>query len=540
MSFTNLSVPAVVLGLAALAGASFLLQRLRVRHRDLTVVTTLFWKQAVEETRARVFVQRFRHPWAYLLVLAIASLLWLGLAGPRFGGVGEREYVLLLDTSAGMAWGDRFERATAALVREAERIPSQARRVIACGGAARTLLLPGEPALLLRERLRDLRPLASPAAVERELRLLPARTDRETLVLIFGDAPVRAESLALLDGRITVQRVRLGPEVERTSNRAVTALGVSAAASGAWNTVDVLCELSGAVDENTALAVTLDGDAVQLEAERSVQPGNVRVLLQDVPASGSLLRVELPGEDGFALDDAAAVVLPDRPLIRVALSPALDGTLRPLLEADPAIVLVEEQVDVYVGRFGESFDAARFSRAVPAALLFDPASEDEAFLVLHEPEADSHQLLVQVCEELGLNEIDAMGLAQAVQRPITVGAAESADATRTVLVWESLLSEEFNFVQSSAFPLFVARALRWLAGEGDFVPWSAAGVATGDSTPRTGAGDVRLDPSGRCLHPSPSRSLPRGRRRAAGRILARSALELARVASGARAWRPDP
>jgi len=64
MSLQNLSTTPFVLGLVALAGILFALQRLRVRHRDLRVPTTLFWKEAVERARARTLVERFRHLWA--------------------------------------------------------------------------------------------------------------------------------------------------------------------------------------------------------------------------------------------------------------------------------------------------------------------------------------------------------------------------------------------------------------------------------------------------------------------------------------------
>jgi hypothetical protein len=514
LSFTNLSPFVVLTGLAGLAGVLFLLQRLRVRHRELQVVTTLFWKQAVQETRARVFVQRFRHPWAFLLVLLIASLLWLGLAGVRLAPDGRREVVFLLDTSAGMAWGDRFEQATRALMREAARVPGDQLRVIACGGGARTLMLPGESTLLLHERLRDLRPQPSPAGIEAELRGLSPRADLEVRVLIFGDAPVSAESLALLDESISVRRVRLEAEAPRASNRAVTALGVSTAASGAWSCVDVLCELSGAVDETTPLTVTLDGAPAVLEAERSFQSGRVRILLRDVPASGQVLRVALQRDDGFETDDAAAIALPDRPMIRVALSPSLDGVLRPLLEADPAILLVQAEPRVVVRRAGESLGDGQ-----PALEFVSPNDQEEAFLVRHGPEDDSHRLLARAGEELGLNEIDAMDLARVAERPIAVGVL--AEAGRGVGVWDVLLGEEFNFVQSSSFPLFVARALRWLAADEGFTPWSAAGVATGDSTPRTGAGDVWLDPVGAAFTPPQA-----GRYRAAdGTLLAASLLD---------------
>ncbi|MEM7386099.1 MAG: BatA domain-containing protein, partial [Verrucomicrobiota bacterium] len=84
MSLANISPLLFLLGLLVVAGLLFLLQRLRVKYRDVEVVTTLFWKQAIEESRARVLVRKFRHPWAYLLALAIGALLWLAVAEPQW------------------------------------------------------------------------------------------------------------------------------------------------------------------------------------------------------------------------------------------------------------------------------------------------------------------------------------------------------------------------------------------------------------------------------------------------------------------------
>ena len=83
MSLTHLSAAGLTAAAAVLLGALYLLQRLRVRHREIPVVTTLFWKQAVEESRARVLTRRFRHPLAFLLIASIALLILLALAGPR-------------------------------------------------------------------------------------------------------------------------------------------------------------------------------------------------------------------------------------------------------------------------------------------------------------------------------------------------------------------------------------------------------------------------------------------------------------------------
>ena len=113
MSPTALSAAALLAGLVAVAAALYALQRLRVRHESRTVVTSLFWREATEETRARSLFERFRHPLAYAMALLCAGLLWLGagrLDGERADGT---RHVFLLDASAGMGRdagsGTRFD-----------------------------------------------------------------------------------------------------------------------------------------------------------------------------------------------------------------------------------------------------------------------------------------------------------------------------------------------------------------------------------------------------------------------------------------------
>ncbi len=201
MSFNALSTGGFLAGLATLAAILFALQRLRVRHRSVQVVTTLFWREATMESRARVFVQRFRHPWAYLLVLMIAGLLWTAVAGPERSAHEGRSYALLLDASASMQRVDaqgltRFDQALEALKDEAARLPRARTRVILCDAQPRALLLPGEELLLLRERLRGVRPTAAPSTVWGEVERLSCSTGAEQLSLIVQRQPHLFTSLA--------------------------------------------------------------------------------------------------------------------------------------------------------------------------------------------------------------------------------------------------------------------------------------------------------------------------------------------------------
>ncbi|MDA1196232.1 MAG: hypothetical protein O2894_13765, partial [Planctomycetota bacterium] len=200
-------------GLLALAGALYALQRLRVRHRELRVVTTLFWRQATEERRARVLFWRFRHLPAYLLLLAIASVLWLGVAGPRVELEDADAHVLLLDASAAMGAGRSFQDAVVRLTEAAAALPAARREVWFCGGRVETLLAPGESALLLADRLAGLTPEAAPSALARAARTARQIHGPDVRLHVFGG--------------------------EAAASDGATALGVAAARSGRWDAVDV-------------------------------------------------------------------------------------------------------------------------------------------------------------------------------------------------------------------------------------------------------------------------------------------------------------
>jgi hypothetical protein len=473
MSFTLLPLAAVLAGLAGLAALLYALQRLRIRHRPVTVVTTLFWRVAAEEAPARTFTERFRHPWAYALILLIAALLWLAFAGPEPArSPGGAFHVLVLDGSAGMAAGARFDAAVAALQRTVSGLPVDQRQVIWSGAGERTLLNPGEHALLMEKRLAGLRPEPAPAGVEGLLRQLAAagRPGRATNVVIFGDAPVRAETLALLPG-VNVSRAGLGAR-PAARNAGITALGVTEAASGAWDRVDVFVRVESdqkPAGPPPALQLDLDGREVPAAQLRPVRGDAAQgYLLADLPAAGGLLSVRLAAADALALDDVARVRLPDKPRLKVQLAPSLARSLRPVLEADPAVQLVERDAQVVIRRAGEAFGAG-----LPALEFVPAGAQQPAFRIVHPAKLDSAAVFEHAVQAIGLKEIDAMALAQAARRPVEATVATGPQWRFEV--WQELLSEEFNFTQARAFPLFIAQALRWLAGARTGHPVVAAG-----------------------------------------------------------------
>ena len=503
MSTSVLSGVAVAAGLAALAALLFALQRLRVRHRDVTVVTTLFWREAIEEARARVLLQRFRHPWAYALIVLIASLAWLGVAGLRLDDADARAHVLLVDASAQMAWGTRFADALHAARERAGELPRESTCIVLAGSRIDTLLACGEDLPLLDARSARIAPEATPASIERALLELaqcaPGRN--RTAVEVFGDAPVSTELLALLPDEFSVSRAELGTP-ERRDNAGIVALGVSEAASGAWDAVDLIVDVVG--DRAPNLTLTLDGAQLVPNSSSIELDGSTRTYVRDLPARAGRIDARLGEGDAFALDDSASLVLPNRPLIRVALSPGVPALVRTALGADPGVALVDGECDVVVRTSDETFGGA--ARALE--LVLD--EQAPAFVVRRAEVDDSEAALRECFDLLGLGDIDSTELATQSGRAIELSLEQGPQ--RAVALRAGLLDARFDFVQSRAFPLFLGRSVRWLAEVEEFEADCAAGArlatqslstldAVGDTLRIPRAGDWKLA-NGAAVHAS--------------------------------------
>lgn len=497
MTFANLSPLLTALGLAALAGILYAIQHLRTRHREITVPTIQFWKRAVEDAPVRKFWESFKHPWAYLLILAICSLMWLGLAEPKREQKASSDfYVFVLDGSAGMAAGERFKDAVKSLQNQVGSIAPNQRQVLWSAGTTTTLLNPGEHELLLEKRLKAVSPEASPAGVEKLLRALAvsSRADQQTEVAIFGDAPVRKE---VLDGMPKNIKVVRATALQAMSNNAgITALGVADAQSGAWNQVDVFVQVQA--NQDTAikaedLQITLDNTAVPPTSLRAVsQNEKDGFLVQNVPAEGGLFAVKLATADAVSLDNSASIRLPNKPFVKVQLSDSVNPALRAVLKADPAVQITADHPNLVIRREGETVGAS-----LPALEFVSSAKQKPAFLLTYPKALDAQSVFIDAVNSIGLRQIDAMELADVAQKPIEV--SMSAGQQWKFSLWQELLSDEYNFTQSRSFPLFVANAVRWLAG----VHTGYAYVAVGQPLPNDAfnVGDQLLGNKGQVLNP---------------------------------------
>lgn len=486
MSFANLPLLGVLAGIAGIAALLFLLQLLRIRHVEVAVPTTLFWREAAREAPVRILRGVFRHPLAYLLVLAICTLLWLAFAGPEAHDDRTSAYrVLFLDGSAHTAGGDDFEQAVDKLKADLAGLPDGRREVIWGGARNIKLLKAGEDRLLLDRRLASLAPEAAPSALNEQLRLLslPGVAPESLEFVVYGRAPAEFAVIERLPTGTRLSRAIDYPDGE--SNHGIAALGVNPAASGRWDRLDLLIRVAGTPDAAAGADMTVEVAGVPLSDDRPERLGEGVVVVRDLAADGREVGVRLQAGDELALDNVARLTLPTRRVVRVALADDLDPAIRHAIEADPGLAITDEDASVVIRAQG----TAAFGDL--PALEFAPSAEQATAFEIDYTGTDSAELALRASvAALGLDQIDAAGLAAEAQRPVGVQLRQAE--LPGISVWEELLAH-YNFTGSRSFPLFVSRAVRWLAGEPAWHPYLAAGKPLPNATVWSLAADA--DPS---------------------------------------------
>ncbi len=456
MSFGLLPLPAVLLGIVALAAILLALQWLRVQHREVEVQTTLFWQVALEETRARVFTKRFRHWPAWLLLVAIASLLWMLFGQPRMNANDATQHIVLLDWNKDDA--KVRESDLDAAVRVAANLPIASRQVVAVSDQLETLLTANEPTNLIRLRSEDM-PAPSADGIEWALEAIAAQASsaQPVAVHVVGDTPVDAERLAKLttDSGFEVFRVASGGSGEGKSVRLQT-FGVSEAMDGVFEHADVWLQFAGSKESAPTadrVAITSGGEPISTPL---IVDDEGRMELRGLDANGATLSVAVDG------GEVGKLTLPKRLRNRVLISGDVPAVVSELIALDPACEVVSTNADVIVGTNAD------------ADFRFQASAEDQAaFVITFDEDSSASSVMQQIVDELALRQIDATGLAEQTGRVVRLD-VQNADK-RSVAVWSDLFSPGFNFRESRSCPVFVSRAIRWLANKPPIVEWVAAG-----------------------------------------------------------------
>jgi len=444
MTFSGIPIGWALALAAAAAVALALLHRLRVRPRELRVVTVLFWAHAAERTRARTLFERFRHPLTYALLAAICILLCLAAARPAWSGDPKNRLYEVVVVDAGMAMRDaedRWAAATEAALREEGRLTGQDHlAVIVADPWPRVIQSFADPRPVLKGKLAEVAPSNRPADRAGAMRLaesLLRGRDRAEAVWIGdpNDAVMNASTVPWRGVTVPGPKENAGIVFMTFEPAAGVPLrGSLRVRVGSW----------GPTARNATLRVDRGGGAPLLEETRSLTPGDVTdFVVPDLPADGDALSARLNPPDGRPADDTATFRVPLRTPVRVCGKDAVPEALRAALSADPSVQWSEGECTVEL-RVGDG----------PSVAGGTPVS------------AGDHDFENAVCG-------NGRGIASTAGARILLRAGESvlvasmADPSPQLIVSDALWGEGSDVLARPALAMMLVRALRALAGWDD-------------------------------------------------------------------------
>lgn len=323
-----------------LAGVLAVLHYLRIRPRQIRVITTLFWQQASEQVRARSLFEKFRHPFTYLLLLLAGLLVLLALAKPVFDDAGQPYRVIVLEAGISMTSTDnRFEKAIELVHDEVARSPEERVAVIVADPEPRLLKHFEEGLGVLKIRLDALKPVDQPVirtAVLRIAKSLIAQREIGEVVL------VSAQPVVLSDPKVRVQAVG-----EVINNAFIfSATFVPDATDMTRGEFHWCIGFNGQQDGKTTVLLRRNDEILQSE-DVTLKPGSTREFyLSDIDADGSTLSASVFGNDCIRGDNQIDFRLPNRQLICLAPigGTALPGSLKSLADLLMEISASETEV----------------------------------------------------------------------------------------------------------------------------------------------------------------------------------------------------
>lgn len=496
---------------------------LRVRPREVRVVTTLFWAQAVERSRARTLLRRFRHPWTYALLLLICALLSLALAEPRLTGqAGDRlSAVIVVDAGASMSAAEttagetRFDAARQAALAEAGKLALSDRlAIVVADPLPRVVHRFDDPRPLIERRLAEAAPAALPAARGEALRLAVSmlRDAGDSRVVLITDRRFDPPTMPADDEPANVQVVYVG---EPAANAAILWAGFVA---------DPVSPLRGRFlvrvgrwalePAEVRIEIQRAGGAPLLSEAALLGPGDTHdFAVPDLPADGDRLLVRIESGDTVRADDVAVFRLPLRRPALVALDDAVPLALRTALRTDPSVEIAKpgepRDMDVIMG--SGAMPPERPSIVVASA--GPPLTTGNPVVPLgSSPLVRSLDFAGASCGAgVSLARGDGSGTPLLGAGKAVLAALSDVEGMPCLVVSPALLADGAEVSGRAAFAVFMARALRLLAGwqDGPVVLTAERTVADPLWDQRAGhAGQVATMPasrlSGELLQPVPA------------------------------------
>lgn len=507
MAFLN---PAALF-FAALVPVIVALYLLKVRRRQETVSTLLFWKKVSVENRRRALWQKLRRPLSLLLQLLLLALVLSALARPEwsiFRGPAAAATVVMLDARARMqaltAGGpSRFEAARTAAAGWVRRAASgRPLALVTLTETARVAAPLSTDSAGALAALESLAPGDAQGAVESAFELSRALLDstgaERRLIWISDEPPPTSKGPAL-----AVEWVRLGEDAD---NVGLTRFALRTRPDSP-DSAEVFVALAnqGRAAANGFIEVALDGrllESVPVSLEAGMSRGQAVGLPslagQPLNAAGLLTARWRPSggrADALAADDWACAIAPRPRQLRVLLVTAGNAFLERCLAADENLRIEQLTPASYQARLASAFDVVILDQLAAGSDVLAELPAGRFLYLGHSPlgpngaalerpvvsEADAADPLLRNADLREVNFLRAVRLPfagsperrgpwrlqaplRAVEAPLVVaGERESGQPQR-------FLATAFGVADSDlplrvAFPIFLGNALRWLAGE---------------------------------------------------------------------------
>ncbi len=297
--------------LALLAIPIILFYMLRLRRQEITVSSSMLWRQVVQDRQANAPWQKLRRNLLLYLQLLVLALLVLALARPFLVGAGQTagNLVIILDGSASMQATDgaesgssqtRFARAQAEAGALVDGLtPGSRLTLILAGPVPVTAISGGSDKAALRATLAALRPTAAPADMAAAVTLAAASASApDTTLVVISDGAIGAAQLPQVSAA-----VRYIPVGHSGDNTAITALALRDAPQGPQLFVGLAN--SGATAAGGLLNIEVDGRLWDSRAVQLAPGASDERTLPDLPLDTRLVTATLKIADLLPLDNTA-------------------------------------------------------------------------------------------------------------------------------------------------------------------------------------------------------------------------------------------
>jgi hypothetical protein len=455
---------------ALLVGSAVLLavlHWLRIRPQTVWVNTTLFWNQALRRTRARSLWERFRHPLTYLLLLLIAALLVVALAGPRPSRDSKKQEhtVFVLDLNSSMATdaSEGTTRLDLAKEKLAELVDQSAWpekfAVVTAGSEPRLIHAMGDLRPMLEHRLETVEATSVPTdrehAVQLAASLLEGRENPH--VCLLTDRPFEKANQDADQGPIC-RVIQVGKPV---SNAAILSaifepdptkplIGTLKVRAGVWPEGKAIVTLT--VQREGGAVLSKKEEPFYAEEENNFFTLELEV--KQLAADGGTVVVKITGDDALRADSEVRYQLPVRQPIRLLVEGDVPDWLTILMKLDPTL------------KQSDSSDADVKLRVAASKPLPEPASVVEVSQVNHVAIGDQPVTFEDLYCQTGIpqNHFDGSITPLVTVSDHLLLASQSTASCPTLWMADVAWNNEATINRSAAWPCVVSRAIRKLAG----------------------------------------------------------------------------